>query len=94
MCISGFVTIVYIINSIWKGKLTRDSLVNVFANFFSVASIMSGFSLVFHTIVRNKIINDPLSLEDSELAYTIIGGFAVVWLALWELIKQFKEINA
>jgi hypothetical protein len=31
--------------------------------------------------------------EDSKVFYTVIGGFAIAWLALWELIKRFKELN-
>lgn len=80
----------YIITSICKKKLSRDSLVNVFTTFLSAASILGGVKLMYVTIV-SKLINNPINLEDSEVVYTVIGGFAVSWMATWEVIKKFKE---
>ncbi|SEW44777.1 hypothetical protein SAMN05428988_5856 [Chitinophaga sp. YR573] len=88
--IAGFVTVGYIVASIWKKKLSRDSLVNVVTTFLSAASILGGIKLMYVTIM-SKLINNPINLEDSELVYTVIGGFAVSWMATWEVIKKFKE---
>jgi ABC-type Mn2+/Zn2+ transport system permease subunit len=90
LTIAGFVTVGYIIISIWKKQLSRDSLVNVFTTFMSAASILSGMKLMYITI-QTKLIGNPINLEDSETVYTVIGGFAVSWMATWEVIKKFKE---
>lgn len=90
---ASIVTLIYIVNSIVVNKLTKDSLVTVIANFLSAASVMGGISLVCHTVMRNKLLNDPVSIDESELAYTIIGGFAVAWIAVWELVKHFKDLH-
>ncbi|SFD75434.1 hypothetical protein SAMN05518672_10377 [Chitinophaga sp. CF118] len=64
--IAGFVTMGYIITSIYKKKLSRDSLVNVVTTFLSAASILGGIKLMYVTIL-NKLNNNPINLEDSEV---------------------------
>jgi len=88
--IAGLVTVAYIVTSICKKQLSRDSLVSVFTAFLSAASVLGGIKLMYVTI-QTKLIGNPINLEDSETVYTVIGGFAVAWMATWEVIKKFKE---
>lgn len=90
LLLSFIAALIYLIIGITKKKITSNSLVDIFSVVFSMASILSGAKLVIITVSKNGLFDE---LSDLDLiAYTVFGGLAVIWLAVWELYKKFKDL--
>ncbi|MGB8195347.1 MAG: hypothetical protein WCF67_25670 [Chitinophagaceae bacterium] len=88
--LSVMIGVIYVIVGIVKKRITSDSLSNVFLVIFAMVSVICGTRLVIITFIQKQFFSDLSNID--LIAYTIFGGLAVTWLAVWELCRKFNEL--
>jgi hypothetical protein len=91
--VSILVAFSYCIVGLWKKKLVTHSLTDVFTVIIATASLISGLKLMIITFYKAYVIKTDAEIEGTDLFYTIIGGLAVAWMSIAELVKRFKELE-
>jgi len=81
---------VYCIVAAFNRKLNKDSLHDIFSVFFYTGTMINGIRLVLYTLTENAA--SLARLEEADSLYIFIGGFAMGWIAFWELEKKYKEL--
>jgi hypothetical protein len=87
---ASLITGIYVLAAIFKSKFQEGTFIQIVAVFLYTASFISGLKLSIDTFHNNMNVQN---FEDSTFAYTILGGFAVAWIAMWEVIKRFKDLG-
>lgn len=90
---SVLVAVSYCVVGFFKKKLVTQSLTEVFTVIIATASLISGTKLMINTFYKAYVVRTEAEVEGTDLFYTIIGGLAVAWMSIAELIKRFKDLE-